>query len=475
MTRVRFAPSPTGELHLGNIRTALFNYLFAKHQQGVCVLRIEDTDKDRSTQNFEDSIYTDLAWLGLEFEESPQAGGAYGPYRQSERSMLYREYLEKLQAQGKVYPCYCTPEELEAEKIKALNASKTPKYSGKCRQLTSEQKEKLLAEGRKPSIRFHLTPQVVKFHDLVYGDKSFDTNSMGDFVIFRSNGDPVYLFASALDDYLMKITHVIRGEDGMSNTPRQIALFQAWGVEAPQYGHLPLILGPDRQLLSKRHGSTSVAALKQEGYLKEAVVNYVALLGWAPEDTQEIMSLSEMTQKFNLSRVGRSSAIFDFEKMKHLNKHYLDQLSPEQFCEAIKPHLQAKLGELANNAFEVALASRHNGRTLVEITNVVAIILQRPQAFPEELKNILVTPEAKKVLLAYKQVIETIDSPFGDESYAQTIEKVKAATKAKGKGLFMPFRIALTGASEGPELANLFKLFPKTEILQRLDNATLSL
>ena len=284
MTRVRFAPSPTGLLHQGNVRTALFNFLFARRQGGKLILRIEDTDQERSQENFEAAILQDLKWLGLNYDEGPDAGGAVGPYRQSERLEIYKQHLEKLKDQAQIYCCYCSHDDLEAERRRAMATGKPYRYSGKCRELSEADRQSKIDDGVAPTWRFKVERDIVKFNDLVYGEKIFDTLTIGDFVIARSNELPLYLFACAIDDCLMGVTHVIRGEDGMSNTPRQILIQRALGFEPPQFAHLPLILGPDHTLLSKRNGSTSVGELKAKGYLPGALLNYLALLGWAPPE-----------------------------------------------------------------------------------------------------------------------------------------------------------------------------------------------
>jgi len=329
MIRVRFAPSPTGLLHQGNVRTALFNFLFSRHQNGRLILRIEDTDQERSEKSFEESIYRDLQWLGIEYDEGPDKGGEYGPYRQSERHDIYKKYLNQLTESGRAYPCYCSTEDLENERRKAMAGNQAYRYSGKCRELKPEDRQAKIDQGVAPTYRFKVDREIVKFNDLVYGEKVFDTATIGDFVIARSNDLPLYLFACAIDDCLMKVSHIIRGEDGMSNAPRQILIMRALGFEPPQFAHLPLILGPDHSLLSKRNGSTPVSELDGKGYLPQAILNYLALLGWSPPDNKEVLELTALVEKFDLGRVARSSAVFDWDKLNPQRGALIDRFNRE--------------------------------------------------------------------------------------------------------------------------------------------------
>ena len=316
--RVRIAPSPSGNLHIGTARTALFNYLFAKKNNGKFILRIEDTDALRTQQAYVDNIFDSLKALGLNWDEGPDIGGPYGPYTQSKRFDIYPKYIQTLLDKGFAYECFCTPEELEAEKEEAAKNKKAYVYTRKCVNLTEEEKEKLRAEGRKPAIRFNVQKAQAAFHDssilsfedLVKGHLHMDTNLIGDFVIMKSNGAPTYNYAVVIDDALMHITHVIRGEDHISNTYKQILIYEALGFEVPKFGHLGMILAPDRSKLSKRHGATAVSDFVKEGYLTEALVNFVALLGWSPSDGQEIKSIDEIAKDFRIEDLSSSNSIF---------------------------------------------------------------------------------------------------------------------------------------------------------------------
>ncbi len=475
MIRVRFAPSPTGLLHQGNVRTALFNFLYARHHGGKLVLRIEDTDQERSQENYEAAILQDLKWLGLEYDEGPDRGGDFGPYRQSERLEIYKKYLQQLESQGQVYPCFCTPEDLEAERRKAMASGKPYRYSGRCRELSAEDRKAKLDAGTPRTYRFKVEREIVKFHDLVYGEKVFDTLTIGDFVIARSNELPLYLFACAVDDCLMQISHVIRGEDGMSNTPRQILIQKALGFAPPQFAHLPLILGPDHTLLSKRNGSTSVGELKDKGYQPAAILNYLALLGWSPPEGKDILDLPQLIEHFDLGRVSRSSAIFDWAKLDHINQVYLMRMPEEEYLAKAKAVLAAAQFEAGSASEEqlrkVLVALRPNVKNLAEVPGWMGLLLGRPEPQNDEAKEVLKAPESRKVLETLAKLIEAREDEMNAVSYEQILEELKKKTKIKGKKLFMPLRVALTGGTEGPELAALVTALGKTQVLERVRSA----
>lgn len=471
MIRVRFAPSPTGLLHQGNVRTALFNFLFVRHQQGKMILRIEDTDQERSTAEFEAAILKDLRWLGINYDEGPDGGGEFGPYRQTERLAIYKKYLEELLAKQKAYPCFCSPEELEFERKLALASGKAFQYSGKCSHLTAEQVREKMNSGLSPSYRFRVESKILHFSDLVYGEKTFDTSSIGDFVIARANELPLYLFACAVDDCLMQITHVIRGEDGMSNTPRQILIQQELGFKPPQFAHLPLILGPDHQLLSKRNGSTSVGTLREQGYLPEAILNYLAMLGWSPPEGREILKMQELIALFDLSRVSRSSAVFDIAKLNFVNQSHLRNLSEAEYLKLAAETLEKNNAALTSNDSEyfrkILLALRGNLKSFSELPTMFSALTEeiKPGAEAEE---VLKNPESRLVLEKFCDWLQAQAEDLSAEDYQKMIEGLKQSTQAKGKKLFMPLRIAMTGALEGPELATLLSALGKTRTLERV-------
>src|SRR3989338_952850 len=377
--RVRFAPSPTGYLHIGNVRTALFNYLFTKKYNGAFILRIEDTDFDRVKREYEDSILEDLKWLGLKWDEGSDCGGNYAPYRQSERINTYKEYADKLLNEGRAYKCFCSGEELERKRKEAQSKKLPPRYDGKCRNLSGEEINRLEKQGAKPTIRFKVEDRLIEFEDMIRGKVGFKGSDIGDFVILRSDGIASYNFAAAIDDALMKITHVIRGEDHLSNTPRQILLNQAMGFDIPKFTHLSMILGPDKSRLSKRHGAESVTELKEEGYLSEAVINYLSLLGWSSEDGREIMPLTDIIKNFSLERVSKSPAVFDIKKLKWINSHYIKNKDIAELTELSIPFL-VKAGvrtEAVNREwlYKVVDAIRGNIEILSEIDKYAGIFI----------------------------------------------------------------------------------------------------
>jgi nondiscriminating glutamyl-tRNA synthetase len=348
--RVRIAPSPTGPLHLGTARTALFNFLFARHAGGTFILRLEDTDQARSTVAFERDIIDGLHWLGMTWDEGPAVGdepecGTYGPYRQMQRLPRYREAVDRLLAEDKAYYCYCSPEELDAERRRQEAARQSPRYSGRCAKLTAEQRVAFEAEGRDPVVRFRIPPdRTIVFDDMVRGHVEIDTSALGgDLVIVRSDGTPLYHFTVAVDDAAMAISHVIRGEDHLSNTPKHILLFEAMGAGIPQFAHLPLILNPDRTKMSKRKTQTAVADYRAEGFIPEAFVNYLALLGWSTGTEEEVLSLAELIERFDLAMVNRAGAIFDRERLEWLNGQWIRRLSPDDLIDRLRPFLEAEL------------------------------------------------------------------------------------------------------------------------------------
>ena len=348
--RVRIAPSPTGSLHLGTARTALFNFLFARHTGGTFIFRLEDTDQARSTEAHELDILEGLHWLGIRWDEGPGIGdeqerGTYGPYRQMQRLTRYAEAAGKLLAEDKAYYCYCTPSELEAERRRQEAAHDAPRYNGRCAHLTPEQRAAFEAEGRKPVVRFRIPAnRTIAFDDIVRGRVEIDTSVLGgDLVIVRSDGTPLYHFTVAVDDAAMAISHVIRGEDHLSNTPKHILLFEAMGATVPQFAHLPLILNPDRTKMSKRKSQTAVADYRAQGFIPEAFVNYLALLGWSTGTEEEVLSLAELIERFDLSSVNKAGAVFDRERLEWLNGQWIRRLSADEVIDRLRPFVQAEL------------------------------------------------------------------------------------------------------------------------------------
>ena len=464
--RVRFAPSPTGPFHIGGARSALFNYLLARKTGGKLVLRIEDTDRERSTPESEENIMAALKWLGMTWDEGVDVGGPYGPYHQMERLDIYKKYTDQLLAEGKAYYCYCTDEELEAERQALSAKGETPRYMGKCAHLTAEQIAQYEAEGRKPTVRFRVPKdQQILIHDLVRGDVVFDSNGIGDFVIVKSDGIPTYNYAVVIDDSLMHITHVIRAEEHLSNTPRQCLIYDALGFPKPTFGHISLILGKDHTKMSKRHGATSVDQYRQLGYLPEGIDNFLALLGWSPKGEQEIFSMEELAKEFSMDSVAKNPAVFDLDKLNHINQHYMRQLSEEALYEVAKPHMLAKgyitgdeEGEKLAWLHKVVATAKEYVYCASQIPDMVEMYFTDEFGFEnEEAEAVLkaeTVPSVINCLLTELPNMEALDIP----AVKALFKKIQKTTKLKGKDVFMPIRVALTGNQHGPELAAMIPL-----------------
>jgi nondiscriminating glutamyl-tRNA synthetase len=469
--RVRFAPSPTGELHVGNARTALFNWMFARHHGGSFILRIEDTDASRSAPSYQINLLNDLNWLGLDWDEGPQKEGIYGPYRQSERLDIYKEHLQKLRDADLVYPCYCTEEELEEERQALILSKRMPRYMGKCRNLTQDERQKRENEGRIPSFRFKVHPQVVEFEDLIRGVMKFEGEAIGDFIIVRSNGMPAYNFAVVIDDHLMGITHVIRGEDHLSNTALQLMLYRAFGFDPPAFVHHCLILGKDRAKLGKRHGSVSVGEFRKQGILPEALINYLGLLGSSFTDGREVLSREEMVAGFALERASKSGAIFDEEKLHWLNAIYIRNCKTEDLVERLKPFLDQ--AGYKTDAIEAKWLNEVIDLVKTELTTLAGIGSHIDIFFDDKYE---INAEAKKILnkesafLVVKMFGEYLKTATGDprENYLAAIKYTKEKTGARGRELFMPIRAAITGDVHGPELDKVFAILGNDLVLKRL-------
>ena len=347
--RVRFAPSPTGPFHIGGARSALFNFLFARKYGGKVILRIEDTDRERSSRGSEQDIMNSMGWLGITWDEGPDVGGEFGPYRQMERLSIYEKYVQQLFDKGYAYYCYCTEEELEALRQEQMAKGEMVRYTGRCRDLTEEERKAFEAEGRKAVVRFRVPEEeIIKINDLVRGEVSFESSGIGDFIIVKSDGVPTYNFAVVVDDHEMGITHVIRAEEHLSNTPRQVLIYNALGIPLPEFAHISLILGKDHSKMSKRHGATSINQYMELGYLPEALVNFLALLGWAPEGEEEVLSMEELIAGFSLDRVSKSPAVFDLEKLQWLNGLYIRSSDIERITRMALPYYQ-KAGYASEN------------------------------------------------------------------------------------------------------------------------------
>jgi nondiscriminating glutamyl-tRNA synthetase len=460
--RVRFAPSPTGHLHVGNARTALFNWLMARGGGGTFILRIEDTDVERSTRESEAAILDDLRWLGLQWDEGPDVGGPKGPYRQSERMDLYRTYAERLIADGHAYRCFCPAEKLEKDRQVALAAGLPPKYSGACRTIPAADARARVDAGEAAVVRFRVpADRTVTFRDLVRGDVSFHTSVIGDPVLVRSDGMPAYNFAVVVDDALMDVTHVVRGEDHISNTPRQILIYEALGFVPPSFAHLSLVMGPDHTPLSKRHGATSVAEFRAKGYLPAALVNYLALIGWSPGDDEELLPVAELARRFSIADVGHSAGVFDEEKLAWADRHYLRIAEPADLVQLALPFF-AKAGQ-------VRLPGPGAAEYLASVVPMASASVDRLDEMPARLAFLfafdpsaaLSDAEVRDVLAhdGARAVIESLARELSGgprlttrEAFRAVVGAVKQQTGQKAKSLFHPIRVALTGAAGGPEL-----------------------
>lgn len=479
--RVRFAPSPTGPLHIGGARSALFNWLYARHHGGKFILRSEDTDLDRSKREYEEEIMQSLRWLGLDWDEGIDAGGDYGPYRQTERLELYREYAGKLLEAGLAYRCYCTEEELAAEREACLARGEMPRYSGRCRDLSEEERKKLEAQGRRSVIRFKVPRgRTITVQDLVRGRVDFACSDIGDFIILKSDGIATYNFAVVVDDYHMQITHVIRAEEHLSNTPRQILVAEALGWETPVYAHISLILGKDRAKMSKRHGATSIKQYKEMGYLPEAMLNFLALLGWSPKGENEILSKEELIEQFSLDRVAKSPAVFDIEKLNWLNGYYIRNNRLDKIVELALPYLRENgcltgeptTAEDNERLKAVVSAVRDYLNNLSEITGHVDIFFTEPSYEQEEIRSVLVQEQVPAVLEAARKKIAGA-GVLNEQEAKAIIKQLPKELGFGGKKVFMPLRVALTGRKQGPELFQLLPALGREAALNRLQKALL--
>jgi nondiscriminating glutamyl-tRNA synthetase len=460
--RLRFAPSPTGQLHVGNARTALFNWLLARGQGGTFIVRIEDTDVERSTRESEQTMLEDLRWMGLDWSEGVEAGGDHGPYRQTERLHIYRAHAVELMSHGHAYYCFCSAQQLEEDRQAALRAGKPPQYVGRCRAIPRDEARRRVENGEQAAIRFRVPDRQgrdVVFNDLVRGEVRFATDVIGDPLIVRSGGVPAYNFAVVIDDALMQITHVVRGEDHISNTPRQLLLYEAFGWTPPIFAHVSLVLGPDHAPLSKRHGATSVKEFRDRGYLPEALTNYLALLGWSPGEGQELVALEELARRFRIEDVGHSAGVFDIEKLAWVNRHYLKAADPSRLVALSIPYLRAA-GWISNPTSEdlqflahVIPAAAASVDRLEQIPPRVAFV------FDYSAERAFDDPTIRTEALASRGVIDALaeelraSPPLVDrEAFRAAAGRVKDRCGQKGKALFHPIRLALTGAAEGLEL-----------------------
>jgi len=476
--RTRYAPSPTGHLHIGGARTALFNYLFAKHHGGKFIVRIEDTDQLRNKENADEEQMKNLKWLGVEWEEGPDIGGPYGPYRQMERLDIYRKYIDQLLAEGKAYYCWATKEELDMEREEQLARGETPRISEKHRHVTEEQRARYEAEGRTPSIHFKVPDnREYVVDDMIRGRVTFNSSEMGDFVICRPDGIPTYNFAVVIDDYLMKISHVIRGEEHLSNTPRQLMIYEAFGWEPPKFAHLALILNQDGKKMSKRDESIIqfIEQYRELGFLPDAIVNFLVLLGWSPGGEEEIFNKDDLIRLFDVDRVSKSPAVFDSAKMNWMNNYYLKRQPLDTITEMCIPHLQ-KAGFIEEELSEEKRAWVRNIVALyqeqmsycAQIVPLAALFFLEEVEYDEEARAILKEPQLPEVLASFVKHLSA-QSEYNVDIIKAVLKEVQKETGHKGKALFMPIRVAATGQAHGRDLAETLNLLGKDKVLRRLN------
>ena len=477
--KVRFAPSPTGPFHIGGARSALFNWLVARHADGTFLVRIEDTDLKRSTKESEENIKDSLKWLGMNWDEGIDVGGPHGPYRQTERLDLYKKEVQRLLDEGKAYYCYCSAEELEKSRKAQLDAGKTPIYDEHCRHLTEEEKAKYEAEGRKPVVRLNVRKDgVFAFDDMVRGHVEFQAAGVGDFIIMKSDGIPVYNFAVVIDDAFMEVTHVIRAEEHLSNTPRQLAIYEALGYKPPKFGHISLILGEDHKKMSKRHGATSVTEYRNMGYLPEAVVNYLALLGWTPKGEQEIFTEEELIKQFSMKRVSSNDAVFDINKLNWINFQYMKKLDADQLYDLIFPFL-VKAGYVEESVTEekkdwlkkvIWFMKDHIYFAGQAAEELKFFFEDMPALTDEAILSIMKAETSGKLLKAFIEDLKALPS-FDQDAIKKCFNACMKAQGIKGKAAYEPTRIALTGATQGPGMFEMMELFGREKTMDRLEAA----
>lgn len=476
--RVRFAPSPTGPLHIGGARSALFNWLFARRHEGCFLLRIEDTDIERSSLVSEEVILEDLKWLGMDWDEGVMIGGDKGPYRQSERLSLYKPFCEKLLNENKAYYCYCTEEELEAERESLRKKGRMPRYLGRCRDLTAEEEGRLKKEGRKPVVRFRVPRgEIIRIDDMIRGEVVFESDGLGDFIIVKSDGMPTYNFAVVIDDALMEISHVIRGEEHLSNTPRQILLYRALDLKVPYFAHISLILGEDRTKMSKRHGAVSISQYRSMGFLPEGLINFLVLLGWSPEGEREIFSQEELVKKFSLDRVSKSPAVFNKKKLNWMNSEYIKKSAPERITGLALPFL-AEAGiiqeEISKEEYDWLKQVVSFLQDQLDYVGQIAPLIKvffgdSVEEISSESAELMNEGKSREVAVRFREEIlkqENLDQ----EAIKGIFKKIGKELGVRGKKLFQPVRVGLTGNLQGPDLQNLIFLLGRERAAKRLKN-----
>jgi len=489
--RVRIAPSPSGYLHIGTARTALFNYLFAKNQGGKFILRIEDTDLERSDEKFTKEIIESLKWLGIDYDEGPDIGGDFGPYRQSERLETYKKYLQQLLKENNAYYCFCTEEELETERQAQMKRGEPPVYSGHCANLSEAEIKKFLDEGKKPIIRFRMPAKKIIFNDIIKGALEFDTKLIGDITIAKNFNAPLYNFAVVIDDETMKISHVIRGEDHISNTPKQIAIIEALGFTKPKYAHIPLTLAPDRTKLSKRHGATAIADYRAMGYLPEAMINFIAFMGWNPKTDQEFFTKEELVKNFSMDNMNKAAAIFNIEKLNWLNGHYIRQMDLTALTEKCVSYLEnanliSKIGDtewkitatdeslIFDQLKKIIALEQERLVKLSDLSELVSFFFKKDLAYDKQLliwKKMTAEETAEHLSEMEKFLAKVSPENFTKSFLEENIKKI-IAEKELGMGeTLWPLRVALTGLKASPPPFEVAEILGKEKTLQRIISA----
>ncbi|MEP7082383.1 MAG: glutamate--tRNA ligase [Chloroflexota bacterium] len=475
------APSPTGPLHIGSARTSLYNFLAARHDGGTYVLRIEDTDEARNSLDFERDIIEGLHWLGITWDEGPQVAGGedigpYAPYRQSQRMETYASEAQRLLDSGAAYRCYCTTEELDAVRREQEARHEPPRYDGRCLNLTDAEREAFEAQGRRSAIRFKVQPERIVFDDLVRGEVEFDNALLGDFVIVRGDGGPLYHFTVVVDDEAMEISHVIRGEEHLSNTPKHIALIRALGYREPRFGHIPLILNPDRTKMSKRKSQTAVAAFREQGYLPEAMVNFLAFLGWSPGTEEEIFTLDELVRRFEIQKVHHAGAIFDQARLDHLNGVYIRALSDEQLALRVRPFVPEDLPD--DGLLRMIPLIKERLVRLADVTDLIGFVWEPDAVVAGLFAPELLVPKkgepgaARRALERARALISELDdADFSADVLEQRFREAADAERMKAGDFFTPIRVAVTGRTVSPPLFASLELLGRERALARIDAA----
>lgn len=481
--RLRFAPSPTGYLHIGGLRTALYNYLFAKANHGKMVLRIEDTDRTRFVEGAIEGLIQSLKWAGIDYDEGVfmEDGkiverGDYGPYIQSERLDIYQKYVDQLLEEGHAYYCFCSKDRLDHLREEQKIKGQIPRYDGLCRSVPLDEARERIAKGEKAVVRLKLPENMdIKFHDAVRGDITINTNEMDDQVLMKSDGFPTYHMAVVVDDHLMKITHIVRGEEWLPSTPKHIYLYDCFGWEKPQYVHLPGVLNADHKKLSKRQGDVSVEDFKNRGYLPEGLINYLALVGWSPKDNEEILSMKDLIDQFSFDRVSKAGGVFDKNKLDWVNAHYIKELPIDDLVDLSIPEL-IKAGLISQDFAQghrdwlklLLETVRESLSRIEEVPEKTAFLFGNLEVTEEEAKDQLASDQIGDLLGALKEELDSVDQV--DQEFAKTVMKrIQKKTGIKGKGLYMPTRAALTGNVHGPELSNIMELLGKDKMLERIE------